>query len=110
MMPLIKLLIKNNILAPSLYNESYRKNFIEIEDFGNNTIFNLLKKNSAKKINLYKDSIDLLNKIQKIKENKIKNFREKIYKFQNMIKKNYSKRQNYLALVCKKIYSQKKIS
>ena len=83
-----KLLIKNNILAPSLYNESYRKNFIEIEDFGNNTIFNLLKKNSAKKINLYKDSIDLLNKIQKIKENKIKNFRGKIYKLPKYDKKN----------------------
>ena len=38
------LLIKNKILAPKLYNESYKKNFIEIEDFGDNTIFNLLKK------------------------------------------------------------------
>ena len=75
-----KLLIKNNILAPKLYSENYSKNFIEIEDFGNNTVFNQLKKNSANKIHLYKSSIDLLNKIQKIKQNKIKNFRDKTYK------------------------------
>jgi N-acetylmuramate 1-kinase len=75
-----KLLIKNNILAPKLYSECYEKNFIEIEDFGNNTVFNLLKKKSANKYHLYKNSIDLLNKIQKIKQDKIKNFRNKIYK------------------------------
>ena len=55
-----KLLIKNNIFAPKLYSENYKENFIEIEDFGNNTVFKLLKKNSANKINLYKDSIDLV--------------------------------------------------
>ena len=82
-----KLLIKNNILAPKLYSECYRKNFIEIEDFGNNTVFNLLKKNSANKIHLYKSSIDLLNKIQKIKQNKIKNFRNKLYKLPKYEKK-----------------------
>jgi len=82
-----KLLIKNNILAPKLYSECYRKNFIEIEDFGNNTVFNLLKKNPANKIHLYKSSIDLLNKIQKIKQNKIKNFRNKIYKLPKYEKK-----------------------
>ena len=38
------LLIKNKILAPKLYKENYIKNFIEIEDFGDHTIFNLLKK------------------------------------------------------------------
>jgi len=43
------LLIKNKILAPKLYNENYKKNFIEIEDFGNETIFNLLKKKDVKK-------------------------------------------------------------
>jgi len=82
-----KLLIKNNILAPKLYSENYRKSFIEIEDFGNNTVFNLLKKNSANKINLYKNSVDLLNNIQKIKQDKIKNFRNKIYKLPKYDKK-----------------------
>ena len=82
-----RLLIKNNILAPKLYSENYKENFIEIEDFGNNTVFNLLKKNSANKINLYKNSVDLLNNIQKIKQDKIKNFRNKIYKLPKYDKK-----------------------
>ena len=75
-----KILIKNKILAPQLYNEEYKKNFIEIEDFGNDTIFNLLKKSNRKKISLYKKSVYLLNKIQKIKQNEIKNFEGKKYK------------------------------
>ena len=75
-----KLLIKNRILAPRLFNENYRKNFIEIQDFGDNTVYNLLKKSSINKISLYKKSVDLLNKIQKIKQYKSKNFKGKIYK------------------------------
>ena len=39
-----KILIKNNILAPILFNENYSKNFIEIQDFGNETVFSILKK------------------------------------------------------------------
>jgi len=74
------LLIENKILAPKLYKENYKKNSIEIEDFGDDTIFKLLKKNGSNKIDLYKKSIDLLNKIQKIKQNKIKNFKGKSYK------------------------------
>jgi N-acetylmuramate 1-kinase len=74
------LLIKNKILAPKLYSESYKKNFIEIEDFGDDTLFTLLKKKNSNKINLYKKSIDLLVKIQKIKQNKTKDFKAKIYK------------------------------
>ena len=75
-----RLLIKNKILAPKLYNETYKKNFIEIEDFGNNTIFNILKKKRNNKINLYKKSVDLLIEIQRIKQNKTKNFKGKNYK------------------------------
>ncbi|MDC0395651.1 phosphotransferase [Candidatus Pelagibacter sp.] len=74
------LLIKNKILAPKLYNESYKKNFIEIQDFGKHTVFNLLKKKRNNRINLYKKSIVLLIKIQKIKQNMIKNFKGKNYK------------------------------
>ena len=74
------LFIENKILAPKLYKENYKKNFIEIEDFGDDTIFKLLKKRGSNKINLYKKSIDLLSKIQKIKQNKIKNFNGKNYK------------------------------
>ena len=39
-----KILNKNKILAPFLYQEKYSQNYIEIQDFGNNTIFKLLKK------------------------------------------------------------------
>ena len=74
------LLIENKILAPKLYKENYKQNSIEIEDFGDDTIFKLLKKNGSNKINLYKKSVDLLSKIQKIKQNKIKNFKGKNYK------------------------------
>jgi N-acetylmuramate 1-kinase len=74
------LLIRNKILAPKLYKENFRKNFIEIEDFGKDTIFDLLKNKKNSKINLYKKSIDLLIKIQKIKQKKTKNFKGKNYK------------------------------
>ena len=74
------LLIENKIIAPKLYKENYKQNFIEIEDFGNDTVFKLLKKSGSNKINLYKKSIDLLSRIQKIKQNKIKNFIGKNYK------------------------------
>ena len=74
------LLIENKILAPKLYKENYKQNFIEIEDFGDDTVFKLLKKSRSNKINLYKKSIDLLIEIQKIKQNIIKNFKGKNYK------------------------------
>jgi len=74
------LLIKNKILTPKLNRKNYRENYIEIEDFGNDTIFNLLKKKGSNKVILYKKSIDLLIKIQKIKQNKTKNFKGKNYK------------------------------
>ena len=74
------LLIENKILAPKLYKENYKQNSIEIEDFGDDTVFKLLRKSGSNKINLYKKSIDLLSKIQKIKKNKIKNFKGKNYK------------------------------
>ncbi|WP_415299809.1 phosphotransferase [Candidatus Pelagibacter sp. Uisw_134_02] len=74
------LLIENKILAPKLYKENYKKNFIEIEDFGDDTVFKLLKKSRSNKINLYKKSVDLLIEVQKIKQNTIKNFKGKNYK------------------------------
>ena len=39
-----RILNKNKILAPSLYNENYEKNYIEIQDFGDETIFKVLVK------------------------------------------------------------------
>jgi aminoglycoside/choline kinase family phosphotransferase len=75
-----KILIKNNILAPKLLKENYSKNYIEIEDFGNQTIFRLLKKNNVSKSLIFQKIIKLLVKIQSINQRKIKNFKKKNYK------------------------------
>ena len=74
-----KILLKNNILAPILLSKNYSKNFIEIEDFGNQTILNLFKKKKINKIKIYKQIIDLLNKLQSIRQKRVKNFNNKIY-------------------------------
>ena len=87
MMQLIKFYIKNKILAPRLYNENYNKNYIEIEDFGNKTIFNELKKKRKNKFNYFKKIIDLLIKIQSIKNRKINTFKNKNYSIPKYDKK-----------------------
>jgi N-acetylmuramate 1-kinase len=74
-----KILIKNNILAPRLINENYSKNFIEIQDFGNQTIFRFLKNNNKSKLLIFKKIINLLGKIQLIKDRNIINFKKKNY-------------------------------
>ena len=74
-----KILRKNKILAPDLYNENYRKNFIEIEDFGNKTILNEIKKKKKNKLNYFKKIIDLLIKVQLIKDRKVYTFKNKKY-------------------------------
>ena len=75
-----KILLKNNILAPKLLSENYFKNYIEIEDFGNKTIFKLLKRNVVNKSIIFKKIVKLLIKIQSINQKKIKNFKKKNYK------------------------------
>ncbi len=75
-----KILLKNNILAPKLLSENYSKNYIEIQDFGNETIFNLFKKRGVNKLVIFKRIIKLLSKIQLIGQRKIKNFKKKNYK------------------------------
>ena len=78
-----QILLKNNILAPKLLSENYSKNYIEIEDFGDQTIFNLLKKSRKNKLVIFKRIIRLLNKLQLIRQRKIKNFKKKNYKIPN---------------------------
>ena len=82
-----KILNKNKVLAPNLYEENYRKNYIEIEDFGNETIFKKLYKNKNNKFRYFKKIINLLNKIQLIKTKKIKNFKNNNYKIPKYDKK-----------------------
>ena len=74
-----KIFIKNDVLAPSLYQENYNKNFIEIQDFGDQTVFKTLKSKSTNKLILFKKIIKLLNKIQSIKSRSIKNFKKQKY-------------------------------
>jgi len=74
-----KLLIKNGIKAPKLLNHNYHKNYIEIEDFGKFTIYSILKNKKKNKLQIFKKIILLLNKMQKIKNNKINNFNNKNY-------------------------------
>jgi aminoglycoside/choline kinase family phosphotransferase len=74
-----RILNKNEILAPSLYNENYEKNYIEIQDFGDETIFKVLVKKKDKFL-YFKKIIKVLNKIQLIKDRNIKNFKKKRYK------------------------------
>ncbi len=89
-----RILKKNKILAPVLYKENYNKNFIEIEDFGNETMFNRLNKEKSKKLLYFKKIIDLLNKIQSIKDRKIKNFKNKNYILRKYDKKILTKEAN----------------
>ncbi len=77
-----KILIKNKILAPNLLSENYLRNYIEIQDFGDQTLFEILKNKKNNKFNTFKEILKILNKIQLIKDKKIKNFKNKFYKVQ----------------------------
>ena len=74
-----KILIKNKILAPKLLIEKYKDDFIEIQDFGNDTVFKILKKKKINLIKCFKQIILILNKIQLIKDRKIKDLKKKDY-------------------------------
>ncbi len=77
-----KILIKNKILAPNLLRENYINNYIEIQDFGDQTLFEILKNKKNNKFITFKKIVKILNKIQSIKDKKIKNFKNKFYKVQ----------------------------
>jgi len=99
-------LLDHNIRAPRLLEENYKKGFIEIEDFGNITIHNILKK-SKKKFHIYKKTVDLLIRLQKIKSKITKNFYGKSYKLENYSVKKLHKESDlffdwYLPLIMKK--------
>ena len=82
-----KLLIKNNLSAPKLIKSNYNQNYIEIEDFGDITVFQLLRKKKVNQLFYYKKIILLLKKIQKIKTKKIKTFLNTEYKIPNYSEK-----------------------
>ncbi len=74
-----RILNENKILAPKLFKENYKKNCIEIQDFGDDTIFKILRKKKVNKFLYFKKIIDLLIRIQLIKNKNIKNLKNKIY-------------------------------
>ena len=74
-----RILKKNKSLAPSLINEEYNRNYIEIQDFGDETIFNKLSKNNINKFHYFKKIIDLLIKVQSIKNRNVMNFKNRNY-------------------------------
>jgi hypothetical protein len=82
-----KIFIKNKILAPILLSENYLNNYIEIQDFGDQTLFEILKNKKNNKLNTFKEILKTLNEIQLIKTKKIKNFKNKFYKVQEYKKK-----------------------
>ena len=75
-----KILNKKKISAPKLISENYSNNFIEVEDLGNETVFNIIKKKKINKFKMYKKILLILLKLQNIKLKKIKNFNKKTFK------------------------------
>jgi N-acetylmuramate 1-kinase len=82
-----KILIKNKIIAPKLLSQNYQKNYIEIQDLGNKTIYQLFKSENNSHYLVFKKIIKVLNKIQLIKDKKIKNFRNKFFQIKDYKKK-----------------------
>ena len=40
---IFKILNRNKILAPKLLSQNFKKNYIEVEDFGDDTLYKLFK-------------------------------------------------------------------
>jgi len=78
-----KILIKNNIIAPKLLSQNYKNNYIEIQDLGNKTIYQIFSKNKKNQYSIFRKAINVLNKIQLIKDKKIKNFRNIFYQIKD---------------------------
>ena len=72
-----KFLGDKSIYAPRLISKNFKEGFIEIEDFGDKTLFERLKlyKN---KLKIYKQCVDVILKIQKLSLNNLKLNKEKI--------------------------------
>ena len=69
---------KNGIHAPKLKKQFYNKNYIEIEDLGDNSLYKILKK-KKNKFKIYVNIIKTLKLIQKINLKSIKTFKNKKY-------------------------------
>ena len=88
-----RILNLNKINAPKLLKNNYKKNLIEIDDLGDITLNKFLKKKKNKK-KLFKDILDLLSKIQKIKKFYGKDFIGRKYKMEKYSKDKLLKEAN----------------
>ena len=70
-----KILNRNKILAPKLLSQNFKKNYIEVEDFGDDTLYKVFKNKKVKKEKIFKKIIKILIKIHSIKDKKITNFK-----------------------------------
>ena len=77
-----KILNKNKILAPKLINQNYKNNYIEVEDFGDNTLFKVLKHNKTNKELFFIKILKTLSRLQLIKDRHVINFNRQKYKVQ----------------------------
>jgi len=82
-----KILLKNNIVAPKLLFEKYSKGLIEIDDLGKKTVFEILKIKKKNYQIIFKKTIQLLIKIQKIKDKKVRTFKNQDYHLEKYSKK-----------------------
>ena len=77
-----KILNKNKILSPKLLNQNYRNNYIEVEDFGDNTLYKVLKNNKTNKELIFRKILKTLRRLQLIKNKEVINFNKQKYKVQ----------------------------
>ena len=104
-----KILIKKKVIAPSLISQHYKENYIEIEDFGDLTVFEKFKKKTTNKKNYYKKILDLLSKIKKIKIKNQKTFLKTNFKVPNYTSKMLLDESNlFLDWYLQKFFKRKK--
>ena len=77
-----KILNKNKILSPKLLNQNYRNNYIEVEDFGDNTLYKVLKNNKTNKELIFRKILKTLRRLQLIKDKEVINLNKQKYKVQ----------------------------
>jgi aminoglycoside/choline kinase family phosphotransferase len=77
-----KILNKNKILAPKLINQNYKNNYIEVEDFGDNTLYKVLKHNKTNKEFFFIKILKTLSRLQLIKDKQVVNLNRQKYKVQ----------------------------
>ena len=77
-----KILNKNKILSPKLLNQNYKNNYIEVEDFGDITLYKVLKNNKTNKELIFRKILKTLRRLQLIEDKEVINLNKQKYKVQ----------------------------